>query len=160
MSSSFDAAPRAVLFAIVLATVALDARFQDPSQPTFRSDASYVRLDVYPTVDGVPVTNLSRDDFEVFEDKRPQVVTAFEHVTIRGGAPQEQRAEPNTVAQSRALLQNPRSRAFVIFLDTLHVEIDASHNIRQPLISALDRLIGADDLVGVMTPEMSAADVT
>src|SRR5262245_22014856 len=160
MSSSRPGAARAVLLVALLATVALDARFQDPSQPTFRSDASYVRLDVYPTANGVPVTDLTRDDFEVLEDGKPQSVTAFERVVIRGGVPQDQRTEPNTVAESRALLQNPRSRAFVIFLDTLHVEVDGSHNIRQPLVNALNRLIGPDDLVGVMTPEMSAADVT
>jgi VWFA-related protein len=143
-----------------VATAALDARFQDPSQPIFRSDASYVRVDVYPTVNGVPVTDLSRDDFEVLEDNRPQTVTAFEHVTIRGGVPQEQRVEPNTVAESKVLLQNPRARVFVVFLDTNHVDVAGSHDIRQPLVNALNRLIGPDDLVGVMTPEMSAADVT
>jgi VWFA-related protein len=160
MSSPRSVASRAALLVTVLATAAVDARLQNQSQPTFRTDASYVRLDVYPTANGAPVTDLTRDDFEVFEDNRPQAVTSFEHVTIRGGVPQDLRAEPNTVAESKALLQNPRSRAFVVFLDRLHVEVDGSHNIRQPLINALDRLIGPDDLVGVMTPEMSAADVT
>ena len=103
-----------VFLAALVATAALDARLQDPAQPTFRADASYVRIDVYPTADGVPVTDLSRDDFEVLEDNRPQTVTAFEHVSIRGGVPQNQRAEPNTVAESKALLQNPRARVFVI----------------------------------------------
>ena len=55
------------------------------------------------------------------------------------------------------MAQNPRARVFVLFLDTYHVEIDGSHNIRKPLVDALDRLIGPDDLVAVMTPEMSAA---
>jgi VWFA-related protein len=36
----------------------------------------------------------------------------------------------------------------------------ASRAIRTPLIEALDRLIGQDDLLAVMTPEMSARDVT
>jgi VWFA-related protein len=148
------------LAAALVATAILDARLQDPAQPTFRADASYVRVDVYPTADGVPVADLTRDDFEVLEDNRPQAVTAFEHVTIRGGVPQELRAEPNTVAQSKAMLENPRARVFVVFLDTNHVSVDGSHNIRQPLVNALNRLIGADDLVGVMTPEMSASDVT
>jgi VWFA-related protein len=162
---------RVVSFAALVATwlviAALDARPQnpparpqDPTQPTFRSDASYVRVDVYPTADGVPVTDLRRDDFEVLEDNKPQTIDAFEHVQIRGGVPQELRAEPNTVAELKTLLQNPRARAFVIFLDTNHVEVDGSHHIRQPLISALDRMIGPEDLVGIMTPEMSAADVT
>ena len=58
------------------------------------------------------------------------------------------------------MLENPRARVFVLFLDIYHVDVDGSHNIRKPLVDALDRVIGADDLVGVMTPEMSARDIT
>src|ERR1700730_12398288 len=58
------------------------------------------------------------------------------------------------------MLQDPRARLFVLFLDINHVEIEGSHNIRQPLINALNRMIGEDDLVGVMTPEMSAGSIT
>ena len=49
---------------------------------------------------------------------------------------------------------------FVLFLDINHVDVDGSHRIRQPLVDALDRLIGPDDLVAVMTPDMSARDIT
>jgi VWFA-related protein len=117
-------------------------------------------VDVYPTKDGAPVTDLTQADFEVVEDKAPQKIEQFEHVNIRGNLPQEVRVEPNTVAQSRAMVENSRGRVFVVFLDTYHVDVAGSHNIRQPLVTALDRLIGPDDLVGVMTPEMSANDVT
>jgi hypothetical protein len=163
MSSSRHA--RACLWTLVaalIATAAVGARLQNQTepQPTFRSDANYVRVDVYPTANGVPVTDLTRDDFEVLEDNRPQVVEAFEHVLIRSTRPQELRAEPNTVAQSRAMLDNPRARVFVVFLDTNHVEADASQNIRQPLINALNRMIGPEDLIAVMTPDMSSADLT
>ncbi|HEX3701788.1 MAG TPA: VWA domain-containing protein, partial [Vicinamibacterales bacterium] len=85
---------------------------------------------------------------------------AFEHITIRGNVPEATRREPNTVGESRAMMQDARARVFVLFLDINHVEIEASHRIRQPLTTALERLIGPDDLVGVMTPEMSARDVT
>ena len=76
-------------------------------------------------------------------------------MVIRGGVPQELRAEPNTVAQSKALLENPRARVFVIFLDTNHVEVDGSHN-RISLSSPLGRaLIGKsrDDDIEVQTPK-------
>ena len=49
-----------------------------------------------------------------------------------------------------------RARVFVLFLDTYHVDVGGSHTIRKPLVDALDRVIGPDDLVAVMTPEMSA----
>src|SRR6516225_4129617 len=58
------------------------------------------------------------------------------------------------------MAENSRARHGVRFLDTYHVEIDGSRAIRKPLVDALDKLIGPDDLVAVMTPEMSATDVT
>jgi VWFA-related protein len=127
--------------------------------PTFRTEANYVRVDAYPTRNGAPVTDLTKDDFEIFEGGKPQRVEQFERVQIRAAGPQETRIEPNTVAESRAMLENPRARVFVLFLDTYHVDVAASHRIRKPLIDALDRVIGQDDLVAVMTPEMSPTDM-
>jgi VWFA-related protein len=131
-----------------------------PLQPTFRTEANYVRVDVFPTKNGAPVLDLKQDDFEVFESSAPQRIEQFEHVVIRGNVPQEVRREPQTLAESRAAVADPRARVFVVFLDVGHVDIGGSHNIRKPLTDALNRVIGEDDLVGVMTPEMSALDVT
>ena len=135
------------------------AQDQTPT-PTFRTEASYVRVDVYPTRNGEPVTDLLKEDFEVLEDKVSQNIDQFEHVVIRSAGPQDSRREPNTVAESRQAAQDPRARVFVLFLDINHVELAASRAIRAPLIEALDRLIGADDLIAVMTPEMSPSDIT
>ena len=129
-------------------------------QPTFRTEANYVRVDAYPTRAGAPVTDLTRDDFEVLENGQPQTLEQFERVLVRAAGAQDTRVEPNTVAESRAMADNPRARVFILFLDANHVSVEGSHRIRKPLIDALDRLMGADDLVAVMTPEMSAADVT
>jgi VWFA-related protein len=137
----------------------VDTAQAQPPPPTFRTEANYVRVDVYPTRNGAPVTGLTQADFEILEGGMPQAIDAFEHVVISGGAPQETRREPNTVAESRQAAQNPRARVFVLFLDINHVGVEGSHNIRRPLVDALDRLIGPDDLVAVMTPEMSAADI-
>ena len=96
----------------------------------------------------------------MLEDKVPQRIEQFEHVVIRGVSPQDTRREPNTVAESRQALLDARARVFVLFLDIGHVELAASRAIRTPLIEALDRLVGADDLVAVMTPDMSPRDIT
>ena len=131
-----------------------------PPRPTFRTEANYVRVDVFPTKDGAPIVDLNQKDFEIFEAGAPQKIEQFEHVVIRAAGPQDTRVEPNTVRESRAMAESSRARLFVVFLDTYHVDVGASHAIRKPLIDALDRLIGADDLVAVMTPEMSARDIT
>jgi VWFA-related protein len=146
-------------FAALTGGVLFLAAAQSP-QPTFRTEANYVRIDAYPTKNGAPVTDLIQDDFEILDDRVPQRIEQFEHVMIRGTVPAALRREPNTVAQSRALLADPRARVFVIFLDTGNVDVGGSYAIRQPLIDMLNQVIGEDDLVGVMTPEMSAADVT
>lgn len=153
---------RRLFVSLVLASVALASpRAQSqPVPPTFRTGANYVRVDVYPTRGGTPVTDLRREDFELFDDKVPQTIDEFEHVVIRSAGPQETRREPNTIAESRQALLEPRARVLVLFLDIGHVELAASRRIRTPLIEALDRLIGPDDLIAVMTPDMSARDVT
>jgi VWFA-related protein len=152
-----------ILGAVVLlpAPIGVAAEPQDQTpRPTFRTEANYVRVDVYPTRNGAPVTDLRREDFEIVEDKVPQTIEQFDHIVIRGGGAQDARREPNTVAESRLAAQDPRARVFVLFLDINHVELAASRAIRTPLIEALDRLIGPDDLIAVMTPEMSASQVT
>jgi VWFA-related protein len=130
-----------------------------PPQPTFRTEANYVRVDVFPTKDGAPVADLTQDDFEVLEERVAQRIEQFEHVVIRGNVPQDLRAEPNTVEAGRQAAQNSRARVFVVFLDVNHVDVMGSRAIRQPLVDTLNRLIGADDVFAVMTPEMSAKDL-
>ena len=132
---------------------------QTPPQATFRTEANYVRVDVYPTRDDVPVADLTQAEFEVLDNGTQQKIEQFERVVVRAAGPQDARIEPNTVRESQSMLENSRSRVFVVFLDVYHVGVDGSHNIRKPLVEALDRVIGADDLVGVMTPEMSARDI-
>ena len=132
---------------------------QKPQAPTFRTEANFVRVDVFATRNGIPVHDLKLEDFQVLEDGTPQAVSTIEYVNVRTGTPQEQRDEPSTIQQSRDALKNPRARVFVLFLDTNHVTMAGSWTIREPLIRLLDRLMGPEDLVGIMTPRMSAADI-
>ncbi len=128
--------------------------------PTFRSQANFVRVDAYPTRGGVPVLDLKADEFEILEDGKPQKVETFEHILVSPAGPQAQRSEPSSIDASQQLISNPKNRVFVLFLDTPHVSIQGSWHAREPLIRMIDRVLGPDDLVGVMTPKMSAADVT
>jgi VWFA-related protein len=131
-----------------------------PQQPPIKTGVNLVRVDVYPSKDGVPVLDLRAEDFEVFEDGAPQQVENFEHVVVRPAGPQSERVEPSSQRESLQAAANPRSRVFVIFLDTPHVMVDSAYRINEPLIRLVDRLLGPDDLVGVMTPAMSAAQIT
>jgi VWFA-related protein len=151
---------RCVVALVSLSAMAALLAAQDQlPQPTFRAEANYVRVDVFPTRDGVPVMDLTAADFELVEDKRPQRIEQFEHVVIRTAGAGEGRREPNTVAQSREAIQDPRARLFVLFLDPAHVELGSSKKISQTVVNMLNRLIGPADYVGLMVPPMTLRDV-
>lgn len=147
---------------VVGALAALQAQGSAPPSiqaPPFRGQANYVRVDMYATERGQPIGDLTAADVELLEDGAPQTIASFEHVAVRTGAAEVARIEPNTVGESRQLAADPRARVFVIFLDTYHTQIEGSAQMRLPLVRFLDRLLGPDDLVALMTPEMSAADI-
>src|SRR5436309_4064222 len=112
----------AALVSSYVAATALSPTVQEPqpppatgAQPTFRTEANYVRVDVYPTKDGSPVADLRQQDFEVLENGAPQKIEQFERVVIRAAGPQETRVEPNTMGESRAMAESSRARLFVLF---------------------------------------------
>jgi len=132
----------------------------DPATPRFRTDVNYVRVDVHASTKGTAVLDLTRDDFEVREEGAPQVIDAFERIDIPASGQSQRAREPNTIAQSRDLVQGSRARVFVMFLDVPHVTGDAARSIGPRLANAMEGLVGPDDLVGLMTPDMKATDVT
>ncbi|HEY1305884.1 MAG TPA: VWA domain-containing protein [Vicinamibacterales bacterium] len=128
--------------ALLLTLVALATVLAQKEQ-TSRTGSTYVHVDMYATRDGQPIDDLTREEVEVSEDGVAQTIDTFEHVQV-----------------GPAGTQGSRARVFVVFLDTYHTQIEESRSARLPLIRFLDRAIGADDLVAVMTPEMSAGEMT
>src|SRR6185503_5393095 len=132
---------------------------KDQQPPIFRTEANFVRVDAYPTKNGQPVLDLKAEDFDILEDGKPQSIQTFEHVLVSPAGPESLRSEPNSIGASQQLAANPRARVFVLFLDTYHVTVEGGWHAREPLIRLIDRVLGPDDLVGVMTPKMAATDV-
>jgi len=148
-----------------------------PQQPTFKAGVSFVRVDVYPSVNGQIVPDLAKDEFEVLEDGVPQRIETFERVVIRAPGAEAERAEPRSAEQGEQAAADSRNRLFVLFLDSYHTTIDASRTrvtagvgpqggkpraqsetpnsrIGQALATFLGRLIGPDDLIAVTRPEL------
>lgn len=150
-----------VLLYVALALATLSAQSDQGSQPTFRTGANYVRVDMYAMLDGQPVHDLRREEIEVLEDGVAQTVEDFEHVLVRPATTQVAApAEPDGLRASREAAADSRARVFVIFLDTYHTQLEGSANVRRPLVRFLERVLGPDDLVALMTPEMSSRDIT
>ncbi len=155
--------PRIVIAAALVCAAAAALLAQQQQQqppPPFRAGTNFVHVDVYPTAKGAIVSDLTAIDFEVLEDGVPQKIETFEHVDLRGFTPEEAKAEPNSTREAESMAENTKGRLFVIFLDTYFVNVGGSHDIRKSLVGFLNRLLGPDDMFAVMTPDMSAMDLS
>ena len=114
------------------------AQNQPQPGPTFRTEANYIRVDVYATTpDGVAINDLRSEDFELLEDRVPQTIDQFSPIVIRGASAPTLRPDPRTPEDSRQAATEARARIFVLFLDAMHVDQDASRRIARPLTDAL-----------------------
>ncbi len=169
----------AVFLASALAaqTPATPQRPATPQQPTFKAGVNFVRVDVYPSVNGQIVPDLKRDEFDVFEDGVPQRIETFERVAIRAPGPEAERGDPASIQASNDAAADPRNRVFVVFVDTYHIQALVGKSFRQAtgtlspglddagraaraVSGFLQRLIGPDDLVALMLPEMPVNAMT
>ena len=132
---------RARAFGVALSLV-LSAAFivaGPQQQPPFKAGTNFVRVDVYPTRNGVPVDDLTVKDFQLAEDGVAQKIESFEHILINPTAPGE-RVDPVSPSRAAALVADPHRRVFVIFLDTGGVHLDAAGRIKEPLITLLTNM--------------------
>ena len=151
----------AVVIASAVAGAPIRIASQDQPRPTFRTEANYVRVDVYATTkDGVPIDDLRRDEFELLEDRVPQTIDQFATVRIRGGGPPAARSDPRTREESRQAATDSRARVFILFLDVMNVDRTASIRIARPLTDALRNLLAPDDLLAVVMPGVSVRELT
>ena len=137
----------------------------DPQSPTpiFRTGINYIRVDVIATDgDGNHVTDLTLDDFEVYEDDVLQDVDSFQRIEV-DTLPQLAGEPLTEVGVRRSDLELAAGRAdvrvFVIFLDDYHVREGNSIQAGLMLTDFLENDLIPTDLVGVMYPLMPLDDV-
>jgi VWFA-related protein len=124
---------------------------QSPPQQTFFSETIEVRVvnvDVIVTKDGHPVTGLTKDDFQILEDGKPQAITNF--LEVRGdeapSAPQPGAAPAAPVAPT-----DPRARNIVVFLDMTTMAPFTRDKVFEPMSKFLQRTTRAGDRVMIVS---------
>ena len=91
--------------------------------------------------DGKPVTGLTKDDFEIFEDKKPQVITNF--YEVRDGVPAETGAENGSAAL--------RPRSFILFIDNRSMHPVLRNEVTAELARFVETVVRPNDKVSVVT---------
>ncbi len=127
---------------------------RDPSQPavTFKVEVNYVEIDAVVTdAQGNFARNLTKDDFQVIEDGKPQALTVFAPVDIpieRADPPLFAKASiPPDVVSNRSPFEG---RVFVLVVDEMNTDFRRSARTRLAAKLFVERYVGANDLVAVV----------
>src|SRR5262245_3023607 len=129
----------AIIAWMSLAPAAIGQKAQRPEPPTVREEARVVVVEVPVNVvdrDGKPVEGLKAEDFEVFDDGKPQQITGFEVLDQRRSLPPAAPGEPP---------MNPAaSRHFLILFDLTFASaqgvVRARHSARDFVVTRMKEL--------------------
>ena len=125
---------------------------QAPPEVTFQVEVNYVDVDAIVTDDkGNFVTGLTRDDFEVFEDGKPQKIEMFSYVELPVERPDRFGC---SIVRSRATRARTRGRSTDAWYSSCST-ISISARFAAALVSSaarefVERHFGANDLAAVV----------
>ncbi len=128
----------AVLLASLIAFPALPQQFGETIE------VRVINVDVIVTKDGHPVAGLTKDDFTLLEDGKPQTITNF--LEMRGEDPKA--AAPQ---QQDAALADRRARNVVIFVDGTSITPFTRNRVFKPMEEFLRRTMRDGDHVMLIT---------
>ena len=123
--------------------------------PSFPTEVEVITVDaVVVDKDGRPVTGLTRDEFRVLEDGKPQEIVSFEEYTR--GEPSDEEEAPAAPVASNARGTELRGRAFALLLDDVFTPLQGSAEVRQAAESFLRNSVGPGDEVTIATTSGNA----
>ncbi|MDQ5840117.1 MAG: hypothetical protein M3537_02970, partial [Chloroflexota bacterium] len=143
-----------LLLPAVLLCAGTSAAQQPPAQPagtgqqpavTFRTETNFVEVHAIVTDQkGAFVKDLTRADFEIYEDGRLQAPTVFSLVDVpveRPFTPRNAAApiEPDVRATSRTF----DGRVYILLLDDLHTYVTRTNNVRDVAKKFVAEYLGA-----------------
>src|SRR5688572_28066695 len=149
--SLFDIFPVPVAVAQQQPAAAPAAQEQQPSV-TFRAETNFVEVHAIVTDQkGNFIKDLTRADFEVYEDGRLQAPTVFSLVDL----PIERPFTPMNAAvpiepDVRATTRTFDGRIYIFVLDDLHTNVTRTNNVRELVKRFIDQYLGANDLAAVV----------
>jgi VWFA-related protein len=125
---------------------------QGLDSPTFKLQVDYVEVDAVVTdQQGRFVRDLKKEDFQVFEDRKAQAISAFTLVDIpidRFERPlfAAQPIEPDVRTNARPF----DGRIYIVVLDDLHVQPLHTQLVRRVMRKFIQEKLGANDLMAVV----------
>lgn len=118
---------------------------------TFRAEVNYVEVDAR-VIDeqGRFVTDLTVQDFKVFEDGKPQEVTAFSLVNIPIARAERPLFASKPIEPDVQTNLGFDGRVYLIVLDDLHTHVLRSAQVKAAARRFVERYVGANDMAAVV----------
>src|SRR5262245_48108888 len=123
-----------------------------PQTPTFKVQVDYVDVDVLVTdQQGKFVRELSKDDFQVFEDGKRQSIANFSVVDIPVERFDRPLYSPEPFEPDVETNEPPfQGRVYVMILDDMHVDVMRSTNVKNAAKQFIQRNLGANDVMAIV----------
>ena len=133
---------------------------QQPQKPADDQDevvkitTNLVQVDAVVTKDGKVVTNLTADDFEIYEDGKKQDITSFAFISnVSGATPQPVAAtkeKPGYIPPPRPINANERHRTIAFVVDDLGTSAESMNQVRRQLRKFVNEQLQPNDLVAIL----------
>src|SRR5262245_1057950 len=138
-----------VVLLIASTTTAILGQAPQRPDPTFRVQVDAVEFDAFVhDPQGTPITDLTIEDFEVFEDGKPQTITSFALVNIPIERADRPLAVPAPIEPDVQTNDRGEGRVYVIALD--EVSGEQALRTRRFLHRFFERYFAANDIAAVV----------
>ena len=155
------AAIAASAISVVLAQQAPAPPAERGQQPplTFRVEANFVEVDAFVSDgSGKPVTDLRATDFQVLEDGKPQMVSAFSFVNMPIARPERPLFSAAAIEPDVDTNVGMDGRIYLFVLDDAHVDLTRGPRVKEALHRFFERDFGANDMAAVVYTGGRAVD--
>ena len=133
---------------------------RDDQDEVVRITTNLVQVDVVVTRDGKQITDLKPEDFELFEDGKPQTITHFSYIsnvpsapsnmTVASPVPRDKTAPPAPPVVPAAVHPRDVRRTVAFVVDDLGMSFESMGQARRQMRKFVDEQLQPNDLVAII----------
>ncbi|HKG61496.1 MAG TPA: VWA domain-containing protein [Pyrinomonadaceae bacterium] len=126
---------------------------RDDQDDTVKITTNLVQIDAVVTKDGKPVTGLTADDFEIYEDGKKQTITSFTYISnVPTSTPViATKEKPGNVSLApRPINPNEPHRTIAFVVDDLGISAESMSQVRKQLRKFVNEQLQPNDVVAII----------
>jgi VWFA-related protein len=126
----------------------------DDKDDVVKITTNLVQVDAVVTKDGKIVTNLTPDDFEIFEDGKRQTITSFAYISnVPGATPQPPTKDAKkigTVVPFSPIKPNEARRTVAFVIDDLGLSAESMYQVKKQMRKFITEQLQPNDLIAII----------